>query len=387
FSPSLSAEVILDAFFLHALLKWTRKQPEAPTLCLPHRGTQRSRLHAAMERRNQHMAGTGQDQWAHACDGCSKVRKDTQGRSFRITACVMDGVCIGHPCCAYKDDDGVPCRLPLLHTQDQFCPQHVAQNLICAVRTCILPRSIPFQTCETPSHRALEAALPQPGSSMMQLLERRERNRSFQAARRTGSDSTAVSTPAPGPSHGRGRGKAKSAKTKAVFRRTFTHNEQLIVRPCGIIVARCTMYQAEAVSGAKEFVMRTFPETHPGSKPTYLFYDNNCQLHAYIAAPGHPKVQEYWECIHKPVDVFHFFCKHAETDILCQTYCNPALFPDLMENGKWTFNTSAAEQVNAWLVHFKTVVREMEETRYNFFLDEIISLRNETTVRNLEKKG
>lgn len=133
--------------------------------------------------------------------------------------------------------------------------------------------------------------------------------------------------------------------------------------------------------------MHTFPETHPGSKPTYLFYDNNCQLHRYIASPGHPKVQAYWESIHKPVDVFHFFCKHSEEDEICRTFCNPTLFPDLMTDGKWTFNTSAAEQVNAWLVKYKTIVREMEETRYNFFLDELISLRNEYIVSVLQKNG
>lgn len=163
------------------------------------------------------------------------------------------------------------------------------------------------------------------------------------------------------------------------------------------------MYQSEAVSAAKvgalsvclfaayapvqDFVMQTFPETYPGSKPTYLFYDNNCQLHKYISAPGHPKVQAYWGTIHKPVDVFHFECKHSEKDVVCQQYCNPALFPDLMTNGQWTFNSSAAEQANAWLGKYKTIVREMGQTRYNFFLDEIIRMRNEWTVGELRKRG
>jgi hypothetical protein len=37
-------------------------------------------------------------------------------------------------------------------------------------------------------------------------------------------------------------------KIKAQFGRRRTHNEQTLVRPCGIIFARATMYSAEAVS-------------------------------------------------------------------------------------------------------------------------------------------
>jgi hypothetical protein len=37
-------------------------------------------------------------------------------------------------------------------------------------------------------------------------------------------------------------------KIKAQFGRRRTHNEQTLVRPCGIIFARATMYGAEAVS-------------------------------------------------------------------------------------------------------------------------------------------
>ena len=36
---------------------------------------------------------------------------------------------------------------------------------------------------------------------------------------------------------------------KAYFGRRRTHNEQLFVRPCGVIVSRATMYGSEAVSG------------------------------------------------------------------------------------------------------------------------------------------
>lgn len=58
-----------------------------------------------------------------------------------------------------------------------------------------------------------------------------------------------------------------------------------------------------------------------------------------------------------------------------------------MENGKWTFNSSAAEQANAWIGGFLAIVREMRPERYNFFLDEVIRRQNEWLYEELEAKG
>jgi hypothetical protein len=90
-----------------------------------------------------------------------------------------------------------------------------------------------------------------------------------------------------------------------------------------------------------------------------------------------------------PVDVFHFKCKHSERDTFCQENCNPALFPELLgENGKgWYFNSSAAEQTNAWFGAFLPICREMLHVKYNFFLDEMIIMRNRMTKAKLEKDG
>lgn len=42
-----------------------------------------------------------------------------------------------------------------------------------------------------------------------------------------------------------------NVKVKARFGRRRTHNEQLVVGCCGIIVGRATMFGAEAISGVK----------------------------------------------------------------------------------------------------------------------------------------
>jgi hypothetical protein len=88
-----------------------------------------------------------------------------------------------------------------------------------------------------------------------------------------------------------------------------------------------------------------------------------------------------------PVDVFHFRTKHKITDLACQQHCNPAAFPEIIHNGKWRFNTSICEQTNVWLGGYAAMLRDMEATWYNFFLDEMIKRRNRHVVGELERKG
>ena len=68
--------------------------------------------------------------------------------------------------------------------------------------------------------------------------------------------------------------------------------------------------------------------------------------------------------------------------------CNPALWAELMTaNGAWLFNSSVAEQTNAWFGGFLSIVHEMRVDRYNFFLDEMIHRRNNMIFLDLQKKG
>lgn len=78
--------------------------------------------------------------------------------------------------------------------------------------------------------------------------------------------------------------------------------------------------------------------------------------------------------------------KHKEDDDYCGAFCNPAMFPFLMKDGKWRFNSSAAEMTNAWFGGFQSIVREMRKDRYEFFLDEMLKLRNRLIVQDLLKK-
>jgi len=88
-----------------------------------------------------------------------------------------------------------------------------------------------------------------------------------------------------------------------------------------------------------------------------------------------------------PVDVFHFKCKHKETDHHCAKHCNPASFPELMDGDKWRFNSSICEQCNVWLGGYQAILRDMESTRYNFYLDEMIKRKNRYTIKQLDING
>lgn len=76
----------------------------------------------------------------------------------------------------------------------------------------------------------------------------------------------------------------------------------------------------------------------------------------------------YFSGVAFPVDVFHFKTKHKESDEFCGRECNPARWPQLMNNGKWVFNSSAAEQVNSWIGGFRSMTRLLRCERYTYTL-------------------
>src|ERR1700761_4970512 len=94
-----------------------------------------------------------------------------------------------------------------------------------------------------------------------------------------------------------------------------------------------------------------------------MWHDNNCRI---VAMLNKDKDSYFSKCA-LPVDVFHFKCKHKESDVDCGRYCNPYIYSDLrMETGQWRFNSSAAEQTNAWFGGYQAIVQGMAAERYYF---------------------
>jgi hypothetical protein len=128
----------------------------------------------------------------------------------------MDGVTLGHPCCSF-----VHCKVPLTRTNDHFCPIHMDLNLECCVIGCTHSREPGHATRGDSQHRSREEA-----QSLAIRTPRSLKARIVSAH-------------------------SSSRSVKARLTRSWTHNEQLMVRPCGIIIGRATFYSSESLPACK----------------------------------------------------------------------------------------------------------------------------------------
>ncbi|EIW53439.1 uncharacterized protein TRAVEDRAFT_174254 [Trametes versicolor FP-101664 SS1] len=431
----LRTEHVSDGFVILALLKDARDRQYV--LHVPQEGDQSVRFSAAMKARNDHMRASGQPEFLHCCDKCVRQYKKPDGSTGFVDAVITDGIEIGRPCCKVRH-----CTEALSSTQDHYCPSHKSRNTLCYIEACNEQRVGNFRTCDLPSHRAVEEYAALQNKALFTLRRRLQRAN-------TGSqpeDSTQVEPHEDGtvevqveetvdgagrirvdvdegppaaagaglnladahaapaePATSSGAAHANVADEhgthattvpcpekpavpkrtlRAMFGRRRTHNEQLIVRPCGVIIRRETFYGSESVRQVCSLYKQTWPD--PALRPRVSLYDNNCRLYIWCAANG--------ETLHKeiglPVDVFHWKCKHKKTDEACSIHCNPYAFPEIRNaDDTWFFNSSIAEQTNVWLGGYHAIIREMSADKYDFFLDEMIKLKNELTVAKLARQN
>lgn len=212
------------------------------------------------------MVGPGQEMWNHACDLCCEIQKNVSGVSGAslcfmsaahidishveaLCACVCDGVCLGHPCCGEHD-----CQHPLQSQHAHFCNLHSSQNDICAITTCSHPVDLGFQTCSIPEHWQLEDVGAEEHCAMFQLCKCLECINTSHVEDLLLSMSTA--TPATDEEveiddQGTCEGKSSEGNTKprARFGCCQTHNEQLCVTTCGVILGHATFFGSEGIYG------------------------------------------------------------------------------------------------------------------------------------------
>ncbi|KAG6906415.1 hypothetical protein DXG01_014052 [Tephrocybe rancida] len=353
------------------LLPPPHKAEHARVLVLPHGAdSQMARIKPALHERNKETEGTGQENYAHACKQCFIITENDKGERFKLHAALCDGNSIGHRCCRVHD-----CQEPLPTTSHRFCVKHTLEvGWQCSVKDCTTASSKEHWTCELPEHRAKETQYFEQGKALFQLQAR---------LRRAGmvSDTDALSTVLDVEEDSRCDGKSPTGnQLRALFNQGRTHNGQLIVRPCGVVISRATFFGSEAVSSVHEFGKAMFPT--PESTPEYFVFDNNCKLQAHINTIG----DQHFANTGMPVDVFHFKSKHKVSDTFCQRHCNPAAFPELInKDNKWVINTSICEQINVWFGKFRAIIQDMEVTRYNFFLDEMIKRHNRHIIEELKR--
>ena len=274
----LDVDDVWNAFFLHTLLNQHEEREQ--TLVLPQRGyTQRERLLFAIRDENARMVGTGQEHWNHVCDKCCWVyEKGGVQREFscrlhihispiscgfldELRSVVVDGVTIGHPCCSEHD-----CPIPLQSSRDRYCPVHTHLSDLCVVISCNEIAERNFKTCAHPDHRSLETKYDMASKAMFQLRHRLERV----------SRQTHDSLPTDFASYGDGSGDSPQGPDvrydqevevtaddcngkpasgnrpiRARFGRRRTHNDELCVASCGVILGRTTFYGSEAPSAVR----------------------------------------------------------------------------------------------------------------------------------------
>ena len=175
-----------------------------------------------------------------------------------IRSTVTDGITIGRPCRAVHD-----CKEVLPTVKHRYCITHLANNQVCAVEACRNPVELDFRTCvEVSSHRAAELQYKERGKAMFQLKKRLERLHISQThdslptlgsndpQEGIGSDDDA-DVVLPDGQLCDGKSEAGNRTVKAWFGRRRTHNEQLCVASCGVIVGRATFYGSEAPNGVR----------------------------------------------------------------------------------------------------------------------------------------
>lgn len=107
--------------------------------------------------------------------------------------------------------------------------------------------------------------------------------------------------------------------------------------------------------------------------PQVVFHHNPCELVSHIYQEDGD-----WSAWIKTIitgDPSHHK-SHKEPDEYCEEWTNPLRFPDLRKDGDWRFKFFAAELTKVWYGGFESICRNMDSTQYNFFLEDMVELRN-----------
>lgn len=158
-----------------------------------------------------------------------------------MRAVVTDGITIGRPCCSVHD-----CQNPLPSQRARFCDVHSDLDGQCVVVGCQERATPNNQTCIDPSHRALED--PNGRSALFVLRRRLERLRTS-ALEDNGAGLTEELTDYNVDGECPSKSDEGNSKPRARFGRRRTHNEQLVVATCGVILGRATMFGSEGIDG------------------------------------------------------------------------------------------------------------------------------------------
>ncbi|KAJ7235612.1 hypothetical protein B0H12DRAFT_1076036 [Mycena haematopus] len=301
---------------------------------------------------------------------------------------VMDGKTITHRTCAVSI-----CEKPLLNYKNgRFCEDHLDMRSICGIVPCGRPvHSDGAVTCNNESHKEWHAKyLNRFGRLTFPGVQRVIRGQASQNQAPESQTGLSFQSELPELDGVAGQNIVHT------FRARTTYCLQTVQWSCGCPIGWGKCYRSESSSQVLKIIDRIW-EFHPDSRPSFLAYDDACNLLRHIVTqdPNSP-----W--IHGTkliVDAWHYV-GHQAADILCRIWCNPAPAngsqPDLIsvnvdDTGRThttrAFNTETAEQLNAWLNGYEAQLRQMSHINYDFSVHVLMLLYKDLVDRRVEKKG
>ena len=165
------------------------------------------------------------------------------------------------------------------------------------------------------------------------------------------------------------------------------------VRPCGIVVNFSEMFTCESPTQMYIFLAFTFGHGNDIDRLKYVTYDRSCDLHPFLCnleRKGAYLASFLLRNIKFLGDRFHV---EGHTEQCCKLPSD-----DDPERGRYhplhkdfneirDANTECAEQVFKWLNKYKTLLRNMKQHRFNFFLHTMIDLHNTFKESHLKLAG
>lgn len=190
-----------------------------------------------------------------------------------MRAAVTDGITLGYWCCSVSetqlrafdpDTTSNYCEERLNKVTDRYCPTHSAMlNHICPAQPCVAKVEPGQPTCANPEHQAAYRDFKERNTSLFGLPRRMKRpgshirlDPSVMISADTGevniTKEDLMNSEVDERAHESARDGGESKPTKKILlSRRRTHNEQLMVSPCGMILGRKTFFQSESVTKVK----------------------------------------------------------------------------------------------------------------------------------------
>ncbi|KAJ7148041.1 hypothetical protein C8R43DRAFT_889261 [Mycena crocata] len=301
----------------------------------------------------------------------------------------MDGKTITYRICAVTI-----CQNPLVNYKSgRFCRDHLDMRSICGIVPCGRPvHSDGAVTCNDLSHKQWhEKYLNRFGRLSFPGVQRVMRRQAGQ------NDANTPQTQG-GPSLQSELPELNGVAGHAVvhtFRARTTYCLQTVQWSCGFPIGWGICFRSESSPQVLKIIDKIW-ESHPGSRPGFLAYDDACNLLRHIVTqdPNSPWIH----ATRLIVDAWHYI-GHRATDILCRIWCNPAPTdgsqPDLIsvsidDNGRThttrAFNTETAEQLNAWLNGYEAQLRQMSDINYEFAVHVLMLMYKELVEKRVAKK-